>query len=93
MQVAAMGPVSVSSEDVPQDIKDKEFEIGRDMARQEGKPEAMLDKIATGRLNKFYKENTLLAQKYVKDGSMTVDQYLKSLDKDLTVTAFKRIGL
>ena len=93
MQVAAMGPVSVSKDDVPSDIIAKEMEIGRELARNEGKPEAMLDKIAEGRLNKFFQENTLLSQKFVKDNSLTVDQYLKSLDKDLTVTGFIRIGL
>ena len=93
MQVAAMGPVSVSKDDVPADIIEKEMEIGRELARNEGKPEAMLEKIAEGRLNKFFQENTLLSQKYVKDNSLTVDQFLKSLDKDLTVTGFIRIGL
>lgn len=93
MQVAAMGPVSVSKDDVPADIVAKEMEIGRELARNEGKPEAMLEKIAEGRLNKFFAENTLLSQKFVKDNSLSVDQYLKSLDKDLTVTAFCRIGL
>jgi elongation factor Ts len=93
MQVAAMGPVSVSKDDVPADIIVKEMEIGRELARNEGKPEGMLEKIAEGRLNKFFAENTLLSQKYVKDNSMTVDQYLKSLDKELTVTSFIRVGI
>ena len=93
MQVAAMGPVSVSKDDVPADIVAKEMEIGRELARNEGKPEAMLEKIAEGRLNKFFAENTLLSQKFVKDNSLTVDQYLKSLDKELTVTAFSRVGI
>ena len=71
----------------------KEIEIGKDLARQEGKPEAMLDKIAQGRLEKFYKESTLLNQMYVKDGSMTVAAYMKSLHKDLTATAFRHVTL
>ncbi len=93
MQVAAMAPVSVSKDDVPADIAAKEMEIGRELARNEGKPEAMLEKIAEGRLNKFFAENTLLSQKYVKDNSLSVDQFLRSLDKELTVTAFSRVGL
>ena len=71
----------------------KEIEIGKEQARQQGKPEAMLERIATGKLNKFYKDNTLLEQAYVKDGKMTVETYLKSLHKDLTVTAFKHAEL
>jgi elongation factor Ts len=64
-----------------------------DIARQEGKPEAMLERIAMGKMNKFYKENTLMAQTYVKDGSMTVESYLQSAHKDLTVTEFKHVAL
>ncbi len=93
MQIAALAPVSVSKDDVPEEIKAKELQIGREQAREEGKPDAMLDKIAEGRLNKFFQENTLLAQKFVKDNNVTVDQYLRSLDKDLTVTAFHRCAI
>lgn len=93
MQVAALSPVSVSKDDVAPEIIEKELEIGREQARNEGKPEAMLDKIAQGRLNKFFQENTLLGQTYVKDQSQTVEQYLKSLDKELTVTSFKLVAL
>ena len=93
MQVAAMNPVAVSRDSVPADVKEKELEIGKDMARNEGKPEAMLDKIAQGRLNKFFKENVLLEQAFVKDNKVTIEKYLKGVDKDLTVTEFVRFSL
>jgi elongation factor Ts len=93
MQVAAMNPVSVSKDDIDPAIVAKEIEIGKDLARNEGKAEEMLEKIAQGRLNKFFQENTLLSQKFVKNGDMTVEAYLKSLDKELTVTAFKHVAL
>ncbi len=93
MQVAAMNPVAVSRDAVPADVKEKELEIGKDMARNEGKPEQMLDKIAQGRLNKFFKENVLLEQAFVKDNKLTIDKYLKGVDKDLTVTEFIRFSL
>lgn len=93
MQIAAMAPVSVSKDDVDPEIIAKEIEIGKELARNEGKAEEMLEKIAMGRLNKFFQENTLLSQKFVKDNDMTVEQYLKSLDKDLTVNSFKRVSL
>jgi elongation factor Ts len=93
MQVAAMGPVAVDKSDVPADIIAKEKEIGREQARNEGKADNMLDKIAEGKLNKFFKESTLLNQDFTKDSSKTVRQYLQSLDKDLTVTGFVRYNL
>jgi elongation factor Ts len=93
MQIAAMNPVSVSKDDIDPKIVEKELEIGKELARNEGKPEEMLEKIAQGRLNKFFQENTLLSQKFVKNGDQTVEQYLKSLDKDLTVTAFVHTAL
>ncbi|NBC24105.1 MAG: elongation factor Ts [Bacteroidetes bacterium] len=93
MQVAAMRPVGVSKEDVPQETIDKELEIGREIALKEGKPDNIVDKIAQGKLNKFFKENTLLHQAYVKESKMTVEQYLKSINPDLTVTGFKHIEL
>jgi elongation factor Ts len=83
MQVAAMNPVAVNKDAVPKDVIEKELEIGRDMARNEGKPEQILDKIAQGRLNKFFKENTLLDQAFVKDNKKTVSQYLKEANPDL----------
>jgi elongation factor Ts len=93
MQVAAMNPVAVDKDDVEKDIIDKEIEIGKDQARQEGKPEAMLEKIAMGKLNKFFKENTLLNQAFIKDSHKSVSGYLKEFDKELTVTTFKRFML
>lgn len=93
MQVAAMNPISISRDDVPADVVAKELEIAKDKARQEGKKEEMLDKIAQGRINKFFQESTLLEQAFVKDPKETIQQYLKSQNKDLTVTAFKRITL
>jgi elongation factor Ts len=93
MQVAAMAPVAVDRDDVPQKIVDKELEIGIEQAREEGKPEAMLEKIAMGKLNKFFKENTLLNQDFVRDSKKTVGQYLKEVDPDLKVTGFKRLML
>lgn len=93
MQVAAMNPVSIDKDDVDQDIIDKEIEIGKDQARQEGKPEAMLEKIAMGKLNKFFKESTLLNQSFIKDSHKSVAGYLKELDQGLSVTSFKRFML
>lgn len=93
MQVAAMRPIAVDKDDVPADVVAKEIEIGKEQARQEGKPEQIIEKIAMGKLNKFYQENTLLSQAFVKDGKMTVRDYLNSLDKDLTVTGFRHVEL
>lgn len=93
MQVAAMRPVALDKEGVDQATIDKEIEIGKEQARQEGKPEQILEKIAVGKLNKFFKENTLLNQQFVKDNKMTVAEYLKSIDKDLTITDFKHVEL
>ena len=93
MQVAAMSPLAVDKDGIDQETIDRELEIAKDLARQEGKPEEMLEKIAFGRLNKFYKENTLLNQAFIKDGKKTVAQYLKDQDDSLSVTCFKRVGL
>lgn len=93
MQVAAMSPVAVDKDDVDQAVIDKELEIGMDQARQEGKPEEMLEKIAMGKVNKFLKENTLLNQVFVRDGKKIVRDYLKETNADLTVTGFKRVML
>lgn len=93
MQIAAMNPVSLDKDSVPQKVIDTELEVGKDLARQEGKPEAMLDKIAQGRLGKFFKENTLMSQSFIKDSKVTVTDYLKSTDKDLTVTKFARLAI
>lgn len=93
MQVAAMDPVAVDKNQVPRHIIDKEIEIGKDQARREGKPEEILEKIAVGKLNKFYKEKTLLNQEFIKDNKKTIQQYLQENDKELTVTGFIRYGL
>ncbi|GAF04774.1 translation elongation factor Ts [Saccharicrinis fermentans] len=93
MQVAAMAPVSVDKDSVPADVVETELRIGREKAKEEGKPEAMLDKIAQGRLGKFFKESTLLEQAFVKDNKKSIKQYLTEASADLTVTEFKRLSL
>jgi elongation factor Ts len=93
MQIAAMAPVALDKDDVEQKIIDQEIEIGKDQARQEGKPEEMVEKIALGKLNKFFKENTLLNQEFIKNNKQTVAQMLDSASKGLTVVAFKRLAL
>lgn len=93
MQVAAMNPIAVDKKDVSADVVEKELEIGRELARKEGKPENMVDKIAEGKLNKFYKESTLLNQEFTKDSKKTVIQYLQDSSKSLTVTSFLRYTL
>lgn len=93
MQVAAMNPVAIDKADVSPEVIAQEIEIGKEQARRDGKPENMLEKIAEGKLGKFYKESTLLNQDFVKDSKMTIKQYLQSVDKELTVTAFKRFTL
>jgi elongation factor Ts len=93
MQVAAMSPVAVDRGDVPAEIVEKELEIAKEKFRQEGKPEAMLDKIAQGSLEKFYKEYTLLNQVFIKENKQTIADFLKSQDKTLTVTGFFRYSL
>ena len=93
MQVAAMQPVAVDKDGVPEDIKEKELEIGRKQAQAEGKPENLLDKIAQGKLSKFMKENTLLNQEYIRDSKKSVKDYLQEQKDGLTVTEFKRYSL
>lgn len=93
MQVAAMNPAAVDKDSVDQATLARELEIGREQARAEGRPDHMLDKIAQGKLEKFFKENTLLNQQFVKDNNKTVGQVLKEVDKDLKVVAFKRVAL
>jgi elongation factor Ts len=93
MQVAAMNPVAIDKDDVPEKVIAQEIEIGKEQARRDGKPEAMLEKIAQGKLAKFYRESTLLNQEFVKDAKITVKQYLQSVDKELTVTGFTRYTL
>jgi len=93
MQVAAMNPVALNKESIPQDVIDRELEIAKDQIRQEGKPENMIEKISMGKLNKFFKENTLLSQAFIKDSKITVEAYAKQADKDLTVSNFLRSAL
>jgi elongation factor Ts len=93
MQIAAMNPVAVDKDFVPESVIASEIEIGKEQARRDGKPEEMLDKIAQGKLTKFFKESTLLNQDFVKDNKITIRQYLQSFNKELTVTDFKRFTL
>ena len=93
MQIAAMNPVSVDESGVDSATIEKELEIGKEQALAEGKPENIVEKIAQGKLQKFFKENTLLKQQFVKDNSLTVQDYLNGISKGLTVTAFKRVSI
>ncbi|RFC54662.1 translation elongation factor Ts [Brumimicrobium aurantiacum] len=93
MQVAAMNPVALNKEGISQDVIDNELQVGKDQAIEEGKPADLADKIAQGRLNKFFKENTLLSQAFVRDNKLSVEQFLNSVESGLTVTDFKRFSL
>ena len=93
MQVAAMNPIALDKNSVPQEVIDREIEVGKELAIQEGKPAEMAEKIAMGRLNKFFKETTLMNQVFIRDNKKTVQQFLKDTNPDLTVTDFKRISL
>ncbi|HEU0136146.1 MAG TPA: translation elongation factor Ts [Flavobacterium sp.] len=93
MQAAAMNPLALNEAGVDADTVAKEIEIAKDVLRQEGKPEAMLENISKGKLQRFFKDNTLVNQDYIKDGSMSVAAYVKSANADLTVTGFKRVAL
>ena len=93
MQIAAMAPVAIDKDGVSPETLERELEIARDQVRAEGKPEDMVEKIAQGKVNKFYKESTLNNQEYIKDGKLSVAQYLQSVDKDLKVTDFKRYSI
>ena len=93
MQAAAMNPIALNEAGVDASIIEKEIEIAKDQLRQEGKPEAMLDNIAKGKIPRFYKDNTLVNHDYIKDGSMSVSAYVKSVDSALTVTGFSRVAL
>ncbi|MDO8951492.1 MAG: translation elongation factor Ts [Draconibacterium sp.] len=93
MQVAAMAPVAVDKDSVSQEVIEKELSIAKEKFRLEGKPEAMLDKIAQGALQKFFQDSTLMNQIYVKDGKITIKEFLSQNDKGLTVTAFDRYSL
>jgi elongation factor Ts len=93
MQIAAMNPIAINKDGVDQRTIEREIEVGKELAIQEGKPADMAEKIAMGRLNKFFQENTLLSQSFVRDNKQTVEQFLNSSEKDLTVTEFKRFSL
>jgi elongation factor Ts len=93
MQIAAMDPIAIDENGVSKEVIEKEKALGREIAAQEGKPEAMLDKIAEGKVKKFLKENTLLNQASVRDNKKTVSQYLNETENGLTVTDFKRVML
>jgi len=93
MQIAAMNPVAIDKDGVDATTINRELEIAKEQTRLEGKPEEMVEKIAAGRLNRFYKDSTLLNQEFVKDPSKSVAQFLSTVEKGLTVTAFKRIAL
>jgi elongation factor Ts len=93
MQVAAMAPVAIDKGDVDQSLLDREIEIAKEQIRQEGKPENMIDKIAQGKISKFYNEYTLLNQEFIKDSKKTVRQYLEGINKNLKVTAMKRVKI
>ena len=93
MQIAAMNPLGRNESDISKEVIDKEIEIGKDLAKKEGKPEEMLERIALGRLKKFFKENTLLNQTYIQDSKKSVKQYLDDCNKDLDVVVFKRTSL
>jgi len=93
MQIAAMKPIAVDKDGVDAATIEREIEIGKEQARTEGKPEAMLEKIALGKLNKFYKDNTLLNQEFVKDSSLSIAQLLDKTSKGMTVSEFKRVAI
>jgi elongation factor Ts len=93
MQAAAMAPVALDRGDVSTEMLEREIEIGKEQARAEGKPEDKIEMIAKGKVEKFYKESTLLNQEFIKDNKKTVRQYMDENDKGLTATAFKRVAL
>ena len=93
MQIAAMNPISLNSDGVDQSVIDKEIEIGKEQAIKEGKPENIDEKIAQGKLQKFFKENTLLSQSFVKDSSLSVEKYISSYSSDPKVESFLRISI
>lgn len=93
MQIAAMSPIAIDKTGVDARTIEREIEVGKDLAIQEGKPAEMAEKIAMGRLNKFFQENTLLSQSFVRDNKMTVEEFLNSTEKGLTVLDFKRFSL
>tara|TARA_A100001015_G_scaffold157474_1_gene174742 strand:+ start:2324 stop:3148 length:825 start_codon:yes stop_codon:yes gene_type:complete len=93
MQAAAMNPVALNEKGVSKDTIDKEIEIAKEQLRSEGKPEAMLDNIAKGKLKKFFKDSTLINQAFIKDNKISVNDYIKSINSDCSITNFKRVSL
>ncbi len=93
MQIAAMNPLAVDETSIPAEVIEREKNIAIEVVKAEGKPAEMAEKIAMGKLNKFFKDNTLMAQAFVKDANKSVADYLKSIDADLKVTEFKRVAL
>ena len=93
MQVAAMAPLALNKDGIDEETIAREIEVGKDLAIQEGKPAEMADKIANGRLNKFFQENTLLSQPFIRDNKMSVEKFLESVEKGLTAVDFKRFSL
>ena len=93
MQIAAMDPIAITKDGVDQRTIEREIEVGKDLAIQEGKPAEMAEKIAMGRLNKFFQENTLMSQQFISDNKLSVEQFLNSSEKGLTVLDFKRFSL
>ena len=93
MQAAAMNPLALNEDEIPQDVVNKEIEIAKDTLRQEGKPEEMLDKIAAGKLKRYFKDNTLVNMVYIKDNKKSLSEFMKSYDNDLKITGFERVSL
>ena len=93
MQIAAMNPIALDKDQVDQSVVEKEIEIGKEQARKEGKPEQIIEKIAQGKLQKFFKENTLLSQLFVKDNSLTIKSYLATFSQELSIESFIRISI
>jgi elongation factor Ts len=93
MQAAAMNPIALDEAGIDQEIIDKEIEIAKDQLRQEGKPEAMLENIAKGKLKRFFKDNTLVNQAFIKDNKMSVAEYVKTIGDDVKVVGFERVAL
>lgn len=93
MQITAMNPISINRDNCPQEVIEKELEVYRIQIREEKKPEELVEKIAQGKLNKFFKESTLEDQTFVKEGKISVKQYLKTVDPEVKITGFYRFSL
>ena len=93
MQIAAMNPIALDEDSVDSEVVEKEIEIAKDQLRAEGKPEEMLDKIAQGKLKRFFKDNTLIHQAFIKDSKLTVSQYLSSFSSETKITSYSRVSI